>query len=118
MSSRTAVTTTVAFTSIQWDIWVEAMAASLWHLILKGVHVSNSLHSMFCSAVSDPHEDNACSHVPPADRPGATCLHLTRPSPDLAHPLNVLQSTVTSKADILCLAQRSSCPILSSADGL
>lgn len=45
--------------------------------------------ALFVTA-SDPYEDDACSHVPPADRPGAACLHLTRQKPDLTRPLNVL----------------------------
>lgn len=64
--------------------------------------------------VSDPHEDDACSHVPPADRPGAACLHLTRQSPDLTHPLNLLQSAVIPQADLLCSTQCSSCTLLHS----
>ncbi len=67
---------------------------------------------------SDPHEDNACRHVPPADRPGATCLHLKRQSPDLTHLLNLQQSTVTPLANPLYQAQCSSCTLLYTAYGL
>lgn len=66
--------------------------------------------------VSDPHEDDACSHVPPADRPGAARLHLTRQSPDLTHPLN-LQSTLTPQA-APATPQSSLRTPLSNADGL
>lgn len=89
------IVTSTSSTSVQWDVW------DVWRYLLW------VLPQMECFAlfvtVSDPHEDDACSHVPPADRPRAACLHLTRQKPDLMRPLNFLQSTPHSTSPVLIL---------------
>lgn len=46
--------------------------------VQKAVSYNDSIPNICSFFVSDPYEDNACSDVPPADRPGAAHLHLTR----------------------------------------